>query len=282
LKTILLILLIPAQLLAQVVFSEILYNEPGNATSLEWIEIYNRADSAVNLSNFIIVAGFDTTFYENTGTIPTIPARQYAVLTRKLLSSDGTPSFEGHWGDSSGFWGDCTRENYPAFNANFSLPNSAGTVYLLAVNHELLDECVWNTDAGDAQSLERDEVDPPSGSWHFSTDTLGSTPGRANSPRAEDEPESVIISTGLISQRKGERLEVNYSIPDGGFITLEIFNDSGHKEATLVDKSTGSGLAIWNGAADDGGKLTPGVYLLLTTISGTKSKIKTIPVVLAP
>jgi hypothetical protein len=52
LKIVLLILLLPAQLFAQAVISEVLYNEPGSRTLEEWVELYNRADSAIDLRTY--------------------------------------------------------------------------------------------------------------------------------------------------------------------------------------------------------------------------------------
>ena len=260
--------------------SEVLYNEPGSQTLLEWVEIYNRADSAIDLSHFLFISEDDTTQLL-AGSF--VPAKRYAVLVRHLSASDGSASFEGHWGDSSGYWGDHPSENYPAFNARLNLPNTAAAIYLLRENGDIVDQCVWTITAGDGQSLERDEVDPPSGSWHLSTDPLGSTPGRANSPKdVQSNTETLTLSTRLFSQSKGEAVEIDYSVPAGSTITLEIFDDSGKKQITLIDKLTGKGRVSWDGRSNDGQELPPGIYLLLSSISGTETHSKCIPVVIAP
>jgi hypothetical protein len=279
-KILCLILFLPARLFSQVVFSEILYNEPGSLTAEEWVEIYNGADRAVDLSNILFVSGSDTTLFLQGAVVPSM---SYAVLARRLTSTDGAPSFEAHWGDSSGYWRDYPSENYPAFNARMDLPNSSGAVYLLRVNGDIIDECAWSASAGDGQSLERDELEPPSGSWHLSTDTLGSTPGRANSPKeSQMETGALNLSTRLISQLKGELLRIDYSVPTGSTMTLEVFDDSGHRQITLGEQISGQGQVTWNGRAGDSKRLPPGIYMLLSTISGLKNKSTCIPIVIAP
>jgi hypothetical protein len=279
LKTLMILLLLPAQLLAQVALSEVLYNEPGSNTSLEWIELYNRADSAIDLNNIMIVTGSDTTAFSHSSIVP---AREYIILARRLLSSDNAPSFEGHWGDSSGFWGDSPRENYPAFEANMSLSNASGTVYLLSNGHQLIDQCTWNEPAEDGQSLERDDVELPSNSWHFSSDSSGSTPGKANSLPLGLDNELFTVSSKILSQSRGEMISIDYALPSGNTITLEILDDSGRRQVTLGEKLQRVGRVVWDGKDGGGKNLYPGVYLLLSTISGPKSGTKCIPVVVAP
>jgi hypothetical protein len=280
LKIVLLILLFPVHLLGQAVFSEVLYNEPGSRTLEEWVELYNRADSVIDLSNFIFVSGNDTTVFQN-ATI--MPARGYAVLARRLTSSDGTASFESHWGDSSGYWGDGPKENYPAFEVRMDLPNLSGAVYLIKVNGDIIDECAWSNAAADGQSLERNALDPPSNNWHLSTDSLLATPGRANSPfETQSVAEALSLSTRLISQSKGEKLKIDYVAPSGSNMTIEIFDDSGHKQITLLENVSGQGQVSWDGKSDADKKLPPGVYILLSTFSGSRNNAKTVPVVIAP
>ena len=42
----------PAAALAQVVINEVLFDPTGSDTGLEWVELYNASDSAVNLSGW--------------------------------------------------------------------------------------------------------------------------------------------------------------------------------------------------------------------------------------
>ena len=103
-RTIILLLLLCGDAPAQVVISEVMYNEPGNRTNLEWVEIYNMTDTTVNLGNF----GFSAN--DSIIRLPSdslLSPRTYAVVASHLTSRDRSEdSFEGHWGDSSGYWGD--------------------------------------------------------------------------------------------------------------------------------------------------------------------------------
>ncbi len=276
------ILTLPVRLPAQVVFSEILYNEPEVRVSLEWVEVYNRADTAVDFRNLLFISGNDTTsFFDLTNTI--VQSAGYAVLARHLATDDGSDSFEGHWGDSSGYWGDASIEGYRAFEAKMNLSNTAGTVYLVNIMSGETEQCIWNEPAGEGQSLERDQVDPPSEIWHLSIDPEGSTPGRANSgsttPTAS---ESLTLSSKIISPKRGEHLQIDYIVASGSRITLEVFDDSGHKRSTLLEGASASGQIDWDGKAGNGSRLPPGVYMILMTMTGSQNNSKCIPVVIAP
>ncbi len=279
-KTIILILILPAELLAQAVFSEVLYNEPETRVSLEWVEIYNRADTTVNLNNFFFISGNDTTLFPSEAIIP---PRKYAILAKKLTSNDGTDSFEGHWGDSSGYWGDSPLENYRAYSAKMSLSNISGVVKLIQTDNGSTEQISWNTPAADGQSLERDNVDPPSETWHLSSDPSGSTPGRFNSEYIPHlATELLHLSSRLISRGRGEYLTIDYAVPTGSQVTIEIFDDSGHKQMVLAEKSSSSGQIVWDGRSGDGSNLPRGIYLLALFLSGNQNDSKYYPVVLAP
>jgi hypothetical protein len=282
LKTILISLIFPAQLLAQVVFSEVLYNEPEARVNLEWVEIYNWADTAVDLQNYVFISENDTTSFVGLTNAIVQPGR-YAVLARRLTAIDSSDSFEGHWGDSSGYWGDAPNENYRAYQAKMNLSNISGAVYLVNIYSGESDQCFWDEPAGEGQSLERDRAEPPSGTWHLSTEPAGSTPGRANSERLSPSTgELITLSSKIISPNKGERLQIEYVVPAASRITLEIFDDSGHIRTTLLDKASTCGQIGWDGRAGNGSPLPPGIYMILMTLSGIQNDSKCIPVVIAP
>ncbi len=279
-KTLILILILPAQLLAQVVISEVLYNEPGTRVLLEWTEIYNRADTAINLNNFFFISGNDTTLFPAEAIIQ---PHKYAVLAKELTSADGGDSFEGHWGDSSGYWGDSPSENYRAYPAKMTLSNISGTVKLIRIDNGSTEQISWDTPAADGQSLERDDIDPPSDSWHLSSDPSGSTPGIVNSEFISPPAAELLhLSSRLFSRGKGEQLTIDYAIPAGTQASIEIFDDSGRKQKVLLEKASSSGQIIWDGRAGDGSNLPPGIYLLALYLSGNQNNAKYYSVVMAP
>jgi hypothetical protein len=64
---------------------------------------------------------------------------------------------------------------------------------------------------------------------------------------------------------------------------VDIFDDTGYQVKMLLEKSeTASGIIIWDGHGRGGGRLAPGVYLVVSTLSGQLSLTKSIPVVIAP
>src|SRR3990170_6389338 len=112
-----------------VVINEVLANEPGSLTSLEWVELYNTGAFAVGLKDWKFIEGNDTTAI----TDPVfIEGEGYLVLARKLVTTPGdSGSFEARWGNASGVWGDFVMENFPVVEAKMSLTNSGGTVSLV-------------------------------------------------------------------------------------------------------------------------------------------------------
>ena len=71
---------VPSISRAQVVINEVLSNEPGGSTSLEWVELYNSDSATVSLSGWKFAEGADTTYF---ATQDTIVPRGYLILARK-------------------------------------------------------------------------------------------------------------------------------------------------------------------------------------------------------
>jgi hypothetical protein len=171
-KHLILILITAVSVRADVAVNEVLSNEPGSSTSLEWIELYNDAGSRAELAFYEL--------YVTEGTTPEVfplsgsmEARSYLVLCRNAVR------FEEHWGDSSGVWGDALPlESYPIQEYSFQLNNDAGLVeiYFLQTLHSSL---AWDEPGDDGRSWER--FHPDYDTIMPSQDITGSTPGRFNS-----------------------------------------------------------------------------------------------------
>ena len=163
-----------------IVINEVLANEPGSKTQLEWVELYNLNSYNVDLGGFRFICKSDTTEI-NLGAV--IPAKGYLILARKLLAvlPDST-SFEGHWGNNSGVWGDTITENFPAVQAKMSLSNSSGTVSIIDLQNNI-ESFTWDKDTKDGFSWEK--VYPDSGdglkNWTFCLYEKGNTSGKINS-----------------------------------------------------------------------------------------------------
>ncbi|UCE24577.1 MAG: lamin tail domain-containing protein, partial [Candidatus Zixiibacteriota bacterium] len=86
---------------AQPVVNEVLANEPGSVTGLEWIELYNDGQP-VNLQDFSLRVG------DNLIELPSevnLSDGEYYIICRRLFATSTSPGFESIWGDSSGVWG---------------------------------------------------------------------------------------------------------------------------------------------------------------------------------
>ena len=155
-----------------VVVNEVLANEPGTESSLEWIELYNPGADAAYFSFY------ELRVYSGTGSalVPlggAIAGGAYMILSRDVVR------FEQHWGDSSGVWGDAAIENYRLQEASFELNNSGGRVALTYVPPSTISELAWTEPGRDGYSWER--VYYTSNQIGQSVDPTGSTPGRINS-----------------------------------------------------------------------------------------------------
>jgi hypothetical protein len=158
---------------AVVVVNEVLSNEPGTESSLEWIELYNPGATAANLLYYQlhVPTSSGTAVYTLSGSIE---AGGYLVVCRDSVR------FEEHWGDSSGTWGNDPGENFAIRQLSFSLSNSSGSVSLSTdIPTQQVSQLAWTETGMDGYSWER---------WYYtsadiaqSVDVSGATPGRLNS-----------------------------------------------------------------------------------------------------
>jgi hypothetical protein len=164
---------------AALILNEALANEPGSATSLEWVEILNWPDTglAISLSGYKYLDGGQTTTLD---TEIAIPAGGFAILARKTT---GASSFEERWGNASGVWGDRDSESYPVIAVTqMSLRNSSDTIRLVSPSGDT-STVLWRSDSGDGISIERIRPGANDSIANFTgcRDAGGSTPARHNS-----------------------------------------------------------------------------------------------------
>jgi len=162
-----------------VVINEVLANEPGSLTRLEWVELFNPEPTEVNLAGWRFVSKSDTTSLEGVS----ISANGYIALAHHLVSGPGdSNSFEGFWGDATGVWHDAEKEDFPAIEVSMSLTNSNGTISLIDPQCNV-SSFTWTKDWGDGISWEK--IDPAAGdspdNWTRCSYFEGSTPGGINS-----------------------------------------------------------------------------------------------------
>ena len=280
-KYILIFLLTCSNAFGQIVLSEVLSNEPSGMVRLEWIELYNRDDNQADLGDYYLIADSDTNYFE-TGTI--IPPSTYLILARQLLPENGSDSFEGYWGDSTGIWGDSEIENYPAFDIDITLSNTDGNIRLVSITGSQPDYVEWDHSSDDGRSIERDNLFDDNSGWHDCFDISGSTPGRVNSeiPVGGSNSLNVTIDHRTI-KRNSDTINIDIIIPAGSKLTVDIFDETGKKHNRLLDESTSAVVTIqWDGSDETGKMLRPGPYIVGLFLSGQKTDSKIIPVVIAP
>lgn len=137
--------------------------DPKGLTALpetEYIELYNKVDQSIDLSNWIL--NYGTTPITLTGIV--IPAHGWAVLYRS--------GREIEVGNGQA----CPLDKFPS-----ALANTGKELSLYDANGQLMDQYTYPK-AKQACSWEFDEE-----GWHLSTDPRGGTPGEANSEAEENE-----------------------------------------------------------------------------------------------
>lgn len=148
---------------ADLVVNEVLANEPGGETSLEWIELYNSSSGLANFAYYELhlTSGTQDTVFHPVGRVG---GGQYVVFCRD------TVRYEEHWGDSSGV------------ELPIRLSNSAGRVALYdltTIPATLISELIWTESGQNGYSWER--VHWSGNAIGQSVAPSGSTPGAINS-----------------------------------------------------------------------------------------------------
>jgi hypothetical protein len=257
-----------------VVINEVLVNEPGSNTKLEWVELFNADSTGHELGGWLFVCKDDTTVISS-GT--TIPARGFLIIARKLVSvPPDSISFEGHWGDRSGVWGDSPKEDFPAIEAEMSLTNSGGTISLFDPDHNL-QSFTWDKDCGDGVSFER--ISPEEDEWFCCIDSNKSTPGKKNSVSVEysDKIELKISPNPFSPDGDGFEDEVTfqYTLPQMSELTFKIYDVRGRLIKTLMeDEPQVAGEIIWDGRDDENRMVRVGIYIVLAEAKGINNSVK--------
>jgi len=230
---------------ADLVVSEVLANEPGGETSLEWIELYNTSSA---LSNFVYYELRVTSGTQDTVFRPSliVGGGEYLVFCRDEVR------FEEHWGDSSGVWSDSLPlESYDTYEIPIRLSNSGGRAALYdltTVPPSLISELVWPESVQDGYSWER--VHWSGNTIGQSVDPSGSTPGAINS--ITPLPRDLALEEALPSSDSGMTL-IGFRIVNRGLTTvtdaiLELYEFDSEAVDSLGDLVAGEAV----GAVDSG------------------------------
>lgn len=252
----------------KVVINEVLANEPGSNTKLEWAEVYIADSVGHDLEGWAFISKDDTTWFP-AGT--TVPAKGFLILARKLLSDPpDSISFEGWWGDRSGTWGDSPDESFPAIEAKMSLTNSGGTISLLDLESNA-QTFTWDEDCGDGVSMERVSFDEDV--WLCSVDSDKSTPGGENSVSATYSNRIKLSIEPNPFSPDGDGFEdqavFRYTLPMESNLTIRIYDVKGRLIRTLIDDEPKvSGEILWEGKDDENRTVRIGIYVVLAEATG--------------
>jgi len=265
----------------EVVINEVLANEPGSNTKLEWVELQNADTVEHDLERWVFISKDDTTWFPAEAIIP---AGGFLTLARKLLSDPpDSISFEGWWGDRSGAWGDSPEEDFPAIEAKMSLTNSGGTVSLFDLEQNV-QTFTWDQDCGDGVSTERVSADDDI--WLCCVESHKSTPGAKNSVSTtySEGIELNIEPNPFSPDGDGfeDRTAFSYTLPMESNLTIRIYDVRGRLVKTLVDDEPSvSGEILWDGKDEEGRTVRIGIYIVLAETKGDSYSQKKTTVVIA-
>lgn len=252
----------------KVVINEVLANEPGAYTKLEWVELYNSDSVQHAVDGWAFICKDDTTWIP-AGTI--VPANGFLILARRLVSElPDSISFEGWWGDRSGTWGDSPDESFPAVEAKMGLTNSGGSISLIDPENNV-QTFTWDRDCGDGVSMER--VSSLEDIWLCCVSAAKNTPGKNNSVSTSysDKIELSIEPNPFSPDGDGFEDEAvfHYTLPMESNLTIRIYDVRGRLIKTLVDDEPRvSGELTWDGKDEENRTVRIGIYIVWAEATG--------------
>jgi hypothetical protein len=266
---------------ANMVINEVLANEPGSYTKLEWVELFNVDSAEHDLGGWSFISKDDTTLIP-AGTA--IPGSGFLILSRQLLSEPpDSISFEGWWGDGSGIWGDSPEESFPVIEAKMSLTNTGCTISLVDPDNNV-QTFTWDQDCGDGVSLER--VSSDENIWLCCVSPDKNTSGKKNSVSVEYSDKIKLNIEPNPFSPDGDGFEdvtiFRYILPMESNLTIRIYDVKGRLIKTLIDDEPQvSGEISWDGKDDENRTVRVGIYIVWAESEGNSYSQKKATVVVA-
>jgi hypothetical protein len=247
-------------MLPKVIINEVLFH-PRNE-GCEWIEVYNRGGTPVNLSGWAISDTDSVTFHTLTDERLFLPVKGFLVIAKeaKIIQEQYTLGPKDVITPKNGF---------PSLN------NGGDTVRLHNEYKMPVDEMMYGKDADKGPGISLERIDSETSgilqsNWGNSGHYRGATPARENS-----------LAVKNISDRGGIHLSPNPFSPDNdGFndrmkisvrtlyrhswISLVVYNLKGRVVRHIaVNRETGQESSfIWDGRDNHGAELYPGMYIV--------------------
>ncbi len=265
-----------------IIINEILFNP--NDEGVDFIELYNKTDYSVNMSQLFIATRSD----------------DYIIKTPNEITYEGEIILPGEYKvvstNSKKIKEQYIIENEFAFidaSKMISLANSEGTIVILDTNGIVIDEFTYNEsmhfgllDDTKGISLERinhEQTTQEAGNWHSASEQSGwATPGYENSVHMEisEHTEPITIEPEAFSPDNDGYNDIvnfhyNFSGP-GKVANVTIMNTKGQIIRNLVNNEllAQSGLFVWDGLTDEQDKALIGIYIVLFEIFDAEGNVK--------
>lgn len=256
---------VPGRDFPPIVINEFLA-DPESPLKTEWMELNNRSDSTINLQGWLV--GDSNGLSPITAQKYLIKAGEYIVLCE----------------DSANFRNFYSNNDIPLLEISswVGLNNDGDVARLIDSIGYTADRFDYETAYGENFTWGRGEEAGRENSWGRSV-VAGGTPGSENEVyyEAVSEKIKVITEPNPFSPRRDSEMRITFSVPPGDNLAMRVYDLQGRIIKTMLDRIPAmDGSISWNGKADDGYPLPPGIYILYLEISGAGQYKQT--VVIAP
>ena len=249
----------------------------------EYVELYNRSNTPVELSGFHIVRWIG----DSLGTHYPLPSHTVAPHDYVVLTKDAASVTANYIVKFASKLVECNLPPYPNDGGSVVLTLADGTVvekfdYLPSMHSRLL-----RNKAGVA--LERRSMESPcneAGNWFSASSTSGyGTPGYENSQSQEYlvEESAFSFSSTLVSPDGDgyqDEIAIDYLLEDNEiYADIILFDARGNRIRRLLNNALlgTHGTVVWDGRGEDGQTISKGRYVLyinLHDLHGTQQVIK--------
>lgn len=266
-----------------IIINEILYDPSINGA--EFIEIYNRTDTAFHLKD-LLLATLDPITGEILNSCSISENRRIIMPDEYLVLTNDPVAIKSEYftPDPNAF---VKLDDLP------SLSNTGGSIALVIKSGIIIDQMEYSDDMHFAMlnntrgvSLER--VNPEGGNtsdnWHSAAQSFGfATPGYRNSQYMsinEGAIETIVVEPQIFSPDNdgyNDQLTISYKPSEPGkLLTVSIFNSEGRPVKFLSSNFlTGSeNRLIWDGVTDEGAKAPTGIYIIYSEVVDLKGTVK--------
>ncbi|MBN2543122.1 lamin tail domain-containing protein [bacterium] len=258
----------------RVVINEFMNKPLSDTDNPEWVELYNKSDTTVDVSGWKIGDGEDfATIFSTNSSLCVIPSGGYIIITedssafREAFGCSEDADKKGHFSPSSGA---CCAVIQPV--GSWEALNNTDDVIVLKDNFMVTQDSVaylddWTSEC-ENYGISKERLDPEGGSndpenWWCSR--FGATPCEENSTIGPEISEVKIeINPNPFNPSEGEVATISYSFPMRATFTVKIYDVNGRKLKDLVEENdTPGNLVRWDGKDNGGETLPVGIYVIL-------------------